>query len=413
MSKHQKQLLDKLIQKYENSAHANPNKDNSKRRIMFHLKSYHAYDVQDFDSVEEINADMEELQNKGYIQIVYDQEHTNHMKTIILNLEHVNDIYQEYYGKQSKNDEAQQLSQLLHDYQEKIKTPWIQSFIQDEQAYLVKNGTLHKYVGKDMEHIKQLFMVLDYIDEGRNNFMRAMSNALFHDTKYFENELKSSFLSLIHRYEPNYLMAKADDYEMRESEIFRSLGFQLYPEEFAWCAPIQLYLKDGTCIDTTPFQKGFILNGDMLSDIEHMEIQAKRLVLIENKANYYSRIKEKRPDEAIVFAGGHFSPVRKQLYECMREGFHGEIYLSSDIDLGGFLMFARLKEEVFPNLKPYHMSLDIYEKYLKYARSVDEAYLDKIEKARDREDLTIFHDVMDAILKHRKALEQEAMIIKS
>ena len=59
------------------------------------------------------------------------------------------------------------------------------------------------------------------------------------------------------------------------------------------------------------------------------------------------------------------------------------------------------------------MSLDIYEKYLKYARSVDEAYLDKIEKARDREDLTIFHDVMDAILKHRKALEQEAMIIKS
>lgn len=186
MSKHQKQLLDKLIQKYENSAHANPNKDNSKRRIMFHLKSYHAYDVQDFDSVEEINADMEELQTKGYIQIVYDQEHTNHMKTIILNLERVSDIYQEYYGKQSKNDEAQQLSQLLHDYQEKIKTPWIQSFIQDEQAYLVKNGTLHKYVGKDMEHIKQLFMVLVYIDEGRNNFMRAMSNALFHDTKYFE-----------------------------------------------------------------------------------------------------------------------------------------------------------------------------------------------------------------------------------
>ena len=68
-------------------------------------------------------------------------------------------------------------------------------------------------------------MVLAYIDEGRNNFMRAMSNDLFHDTKYFENELKSSFLSLIHRYEPTYLMAKADDYEMRESEIFRSLGF--------------------------------------------------------------------------------------------------------------------------------------------------------------------------------------------
>lgn len=412
MSRHQKQLLDKLIQKYENSAHANPNKDNSKRRIMYHLKSYRAYDVQDFDIVEEINADMEELQSKGYIQIEYDQEHVNHMKTIILNLDRVSDIYQEYYGKQSKNDEAQQLSQLLQDYQKKIKTTWIQAFIQDEQTYLVSNGCLHKYVGKDIDHIKQLFMVLAYIDEGRNNFMRAMSNDLFHDTKYFENELKSSFLSLIHRYEPTYLMAKADDYEMRESEIFRSLGFQLYPEEFAWCAPIQLYLKDGTCMDTTPFQKGFILSGDMLSDIQHMEIQAKRIMLIENKANYYHYIKHKQSDEAIVFAGGHYSPVRKQLYECMREEFQGEIYLSSDIDLGGFLMFARLKNEVFPNLKPYHMSLDIYEKYLKYARNVDEAYLDKIKKARSREDLAIFHDVMDAIVKHKKALEQEAMIIK-
>lgn len=412
MSKHQKQLLDKLIQKYENSMHANPSKENPTKRVMFHLKNYRAYDVQDFDIVEEINADMEELQSKGYLQIVYDQEHMNHMKTIILNLDRVSDIYQEYYGKQSKNEEVQQLSQLLQDYQKKIKTSWIQTFIHDEQAYLINNGCLHKYVGKDIDHIKQFFMVLAYIDEGRNNFIRAMSNDLFHDTKYFENELKSSFLSVIHRYEPTYLLAKADDYEMRESEIFRSLGFQLYPEEFAWCAPIQLYFKDGTCIDTTPFQKGFILSGDMLSDIEHMEIQAKRLVLIENKANYYHYLKHKQPDEAIVFAGGHYSPVRKQLYECMREGFQGEIYLSSDIDLGGFLMYARLKEEVFPNLKPYHMSLDVYEKYLKYARSVDEAYIDKINKARSREDLAIFHDVMDAIVKHKKALEQEAMIIK-
>lgn len=412
MSKHQKQLLDKLIQKYENSMHSNPSKENSTKRVMLHLKNYRAYDVQDFDIVEEINADMEELKGKGYIQIIYDQEHMNHMKTIVLNLERISDIYQEYYGKQSKNEEALQLSQLLHEYQKKIKTPWIQTFIHDEQAYLINNGCLHKYVGKDIAHIKQLFMVLAYIDEGHSNFIRAMSNYLFHDTKYFENELKNSFLLLIHKYEPTYLLAKADDYEMRESEIFRSLGFQLYPEEFAWCAPIQLYLKDGTCIDTTSFQKGFILNGDMLSDIKHIKIQAKRLILIENKANYYHCIKHKQPDEAIVFAGGHFSPVRKQLYECMREGFHGEIFLSSDIDLGGFLMFARLKGEVFPDLKPYHMSLDIYEKYLKYARSVDEAYLDKIKKVRSREDLAIFYDVMDAILKHKKALEQEAMIIK-
>ena len=88
MSKHQKQLLDKLIQKYENSAHANPNKDNSKRRIMFHLKSYHAYDVQDFDSVEEINADMEELQTKGYIQIVYVFLHLNLIRWSFLKSSH-------------------------------------------------------------------------------------------------------------------------------------------------------------------------------------------------------------------------------------------------------------------------------------------------------------------------------------
>ena len=150
----------------------------------------------------------------------------------------------------------------------------------------------------------------------------------------FENELKVSFL--ITRFiDMNLIISWQKQMIMKCGKVryFAVLGFQLYPEEFAWCAPIQLYLKDGTHVDTTPFQKGFILNGDMLSDIEHMEIQAKRLVLnLKIKRIINSRIKEKRPDEAIVFAGGHFSPVRKQLYECMREGFHGEIYLSSDID---------------------------------------------------------------------------------
>lgn len=412
MNKHAKKILDQLIHSYEKSLHSNPFQDSSSRRVMYPMKKYPAYDVADLDIVNEINEAMMELAEKQYITIEFDKEHTNHMKRIILNLDHVDEVYENYYGRMERSKEAFQLEQLFHDVYQKIHTEWILSFLKEETCYLKTKGWVHSYVGKDMLHIKGLLQVLKHLNQGHPGFIRKMSNALFQNSKYFETQLKSSFLSVVRKYEPICQRAKEDEYDMRESEIFRSLGFQLYPEEFAWKGRVRFTLNNGTVNDTSSIVHGYMINGDTIQDIKCMDLSLiSRIVLIENKANYYHYLKHAKDDELVVFAAGHFSPVRKQLYQLLAP--KEEVYLWSDIDLGGFLMYARLKKEVFPQLKPMHMDKTIFETYQIYAKSVSEEYLAKIKKARQREDLSIFYEVMDHILACGKTLEQEAMIIES
>lgn len=413
MNPHSKVILDKLLAAYEKSLHAHAFQKDSKRRVMFSMKNYRPYDVQDLDSVTEINGAMEELEKKQYLHIEYDQEHPNHMVRIILDLEHIKELYQEYYGKDEKSKDALKLESLLLDYRNEITTKWITTFLQEELTFLNRTGWTHSYLGKDVVHIQRLLQVLRYIDQGTCGYLREMSNHLFHDSKYFEKELKSAFLSLLHRYAPEYQKAKEEEYELRDSELFRSLGFRLYPETFSWKGAVKITLEQGDQISTAPYLEGYLLNGDMIQHIKAIELgHCSRMLLIENKANYYSYLSQMQKDEVVIFAGGHFSPIRKRLYEHFAKNTQVPVSLWSDIDLGGFYMFARLKQEVFSNLQPMRMDKETFLTNIKYAKEASPTYLEKLKKARNREDFRVFDEVIDCILEAQKTLEQESLILQ-
>lgn len=412
MSKHETILLDKLITSYEKSLHANPFQKSSNRRIIYPMKKYTAYDVQDFDMVDMINQDAITLQKKGYVDIEYDAEHANHMVRLILVLDHIQELYQEYYGKEEMSQEAIALEQLLCDYHEVLQTPWMQTFLKEEMEHLKAKGKLHVYVGKDILHIEQLFQVLAFIDKGGHSYVREMSIQLFQSSKYFEEELKPAFLSVVHKYEPHYLQAKQEEEDLIESELFLILGFRLYPEQFEWCGEVSLKLSDTRIIDTSLYPHGFVMLADQLALVEHIEVSSiHRMLLIENKTNYYRYLPQRKQGELVIFAGGHFSPMRKQCYQKLREHYSGCVQLWSDIDLGGFLMFARLQQEVFPNLTPYQMDVSTFQQYLAYGKQAEASYLKKIEKAKEKEILSQFIEVIDCILETGKTLEQEAIVL--
>lgn len=411
MGKHDKAIVDKLLQSYEKSIQANPFQESqNNRRICYLMKKYKEYDVQDLDSVNEINGQLEELEQQHYIQIEYHKEHANHIVRVSLVLHYINEIYQEYRGHSERSQEAMKLEQLIMDTYERITKPWIQQFLEEEMIYLKTHGWMHSYIGKDIHHICHVFQVLIYVDQGHCSYFRTMSVQLFQDTKYFENELKNCFLSIVKRYEETCLASK--DVELVDSEIFRLLGFSLYPEIFEWCGHMILYKNDHQFIDTSLFSAGYSMNADMLFDIVSIILpHVKRMILIENKASYYHMLQERQKDDLIIYAGGHFSPMRKMFYELLSANYRGKMYLWSDIDLGGFLMYARLKRDVFHTLEPYAMDVDTYLRYLPYAKHADEDYLQRLRKAQENQVLECFYDVIECILIHKKTLEQEAMMI--
>ena len=138
---------------------------------------------------------------------------------------------------------------------------------------------------------------------------------------------------------------------------------------------------------------------------------ADKIIFIENKANYIDYIQNKiNDDEFVVYHGGMYSPVKgtffRKLYVAAKEK---SFYHWSDIDMGGFRIFVRLKE-IIPPLKKYKMSKQDFYKFQKYWKKVSVDYINKLEEMRKEKKYIEFYDVMDEILKSGCVLEQEAFI---
>lgn len=406
---HAWKILDSLITSYEKSLHAKPFQPDSNRRVMYSMKKYKVYDVQDFGILEEVNEQLQELQRLGYVTLEYDKAHKNHIVRVILCLDKITDIYETYYGRMEKNQEILQLEACLHKAYTTLHTSWMKDFIMEEAGNVRAKNKAKILKGCSLYKVKAVLQVLSYVEQENLGYLRQMSVRLFQDSKYFENELQKLFLSIVHHYEPCYVENSRQDYDMSDREVFAHLGFSLYPELFAFCGDVRLCFKDGRIMDTSLFPKGFVLQGDMVEDIQAIEPkQCERILLVENKTNYYERIQHRSSEELVIFAQGHFSPKRKAFYSLFTP-LAVKAALWSDIDLGGFTMFARLKKEVFPQLTPYQMDVETYRRYLPFAYTRTSSYLKKVEKALDKEELACFHEVMREIIKEGKTLEQEAI----
>lgn len=138
---------------------------------------------------------------------------------------------------------------------------------------------------------------------------------------------------------------------------------------------------------------------------------ANRVIFIENKANYIDYIQNKiNKDELVVYHGGMYGEVKgqffKKLYEATKES---EFYHWSDIDIGGFKIFARLKK-IIPNLKPYLMDKEAFYSKKQYWKEMNKEYREKLVKLREQKEYSCFYDVIDEMLKNNSKLEQEAFI---
>ena len=94
------------------------------------------------------------------------------------------------------------------------------------------------------------------------------------------------------------------------------------------------------------------------------------------------------------------------MYEATKES---EFYHWSDIDIGGFKIFARLSK-IIPNLKPYMMDRKAFYSKRRYWKEMSKEYREKLVRLKEQEEYSYFYDVIEEMLKNNSKLEQEAFI---
>lgn len=398
-------ILNRLIDKYERTTAFKKDTLPDKRIILnLYGKSktdLPEYDIEDYFARTEINKTVIGLYKQGLLYFEYFRGEENHiLQRVWMNFERVEDIYR-VVGRKSKKELILSVVEEIEREIEKTSKDWIIQFYIDTCKYVKSQYKLGNRLSENTESRKDLYKLLRFIDKTPlvSTTERVFSERCFSDSKYFENNLKSTLLSIMRKY---------IDSDSTDAELLQLIGVSKYPE--------QLEMRGGIIVNSNDMRKlkdGFCVYS---SEVETLEIKIPEtithIVTIENRANYFAYAAEQKSYELVIYHGGQYSPAKKKLFESLKKAMLKNCtwYHWGDIDLGGFSMLLRLRKEIAPPIQPYRMSKSELEKYSDFALTFNIEYAEKLKRLSDSYLLSDCRECIDYMLKNKIKLEQEAML---
>lgn len=408
-----KTILNRLLDKYERSkAYLN---GKATRRIMLKLCAgdMPEYDLGSTQVRELINSTVQSLAGAGIVEYEWMKfERGNIIEKVWLCIERVEDAYREAQ-RTPKSKKARLVLKEIKKCLPGIKQPWIRDFFEDALQGIDAKKSITPYLPGDIDIALATLHALMKIDSlgDEECSERVFSIKNFGDSKYFEINIKKNVVRIIRKYlvMEHSIVEKPDD-----EEILAQVGIVKIFGQVEFCGNISGYIYN-EAVDFSIFPYGIALNSHTVKGLEMgYENKIKRILFIENKTNYMEYIlNKKRKDELVVFHGGFYSPLRgeffKKIYKA-GQGVEAEFYHWGDIDIGGFRMFKRLKENIAPSLKPYLMDKNAFMSKEKSWLPINKRYKKALEGMLKDKGYFEFHDVIGVMLKVRGRLEQEAFL---
>lgn len=395
-------IVNRLLDSYENSGQFI---GNSARKVYL-VKSFKLPEIESVE-YETLIEELEQLRNKGIIDFSW-RTKGYVVDKIWLVAENVRAAY-DFVNRKNKHSALERVKSALLKVKENIHDGWIGEYLDGVLEDVSKNKLTGLW-NEDEKLIEDVLKALGliYSLNGGSISMRAASVKLYANSKRFERDIKSYIISIAKKHEP--VLKEADEEDISEREILLQLGIVQMSEIFEFCGNLKLHYKAGT-VDYSPIKKGACISSDCLGEIDRAElVGVSRVLFIENKTNYTEYCLNSRKEyELVVFHGGLYSPARGKFFRLISKALTSEkAFYWGDIDLGGFNMFCRLRENIFPNLLPFNMDCDCFAHYKNKGLSRSEAYLEKLASARKSDRYSVFLPVIEDILKSGVTVEQEA-----
>jgi len=407
------EILNLLLDRYERSGHCLPGRE-SGRRVMLHMKRDYADYRENNPFATEVNHTIQGLEEEGFVSFSWCKGYEGWLlDEVWLNLNSVDEAYIRA-KREPLSTSSDALYYIVCQTITKIRTPWKLRFLEEEAERLRKSLRPSRLLPRDIVQAEAIMKVLQYTENGPE-LMRVISTNCFRDSKYLERNILSQLVSITKAYDPDLVEYRAMGNEyLTQNVVLKQLGIITYPEILEFCGNIHLAFP-ATQINTEAFENGFCFQSENLHLLSSIELSCiKTLLFVENRTNYRRLVLQGIPDTTLViYHGGFYSPVKRRLFHMMSDsaGTSRESLFWGDIDLGGFLMFTRLKRDLFPNLIPWKMGLEDFERYKACGIRQSTSYLGSLQnKLEEKKIDPIFFPVARAMLKEGVTIEQEIMI---
>ncbi|MGL5435360.1 MAG: Wadjet anti-phage system protein JetD domain-containing protein [Lachnospiraceae bacterium] len=404
MAQYDKKILNDLLDSYEKSLlFTGKNKVNIRISFPFTVKRVPEYFDESSLVYEELHIKLRELEQKGFIHIVWKRE--NHIVgKVILQESQVEEIYR-FLKRKPKADSVGNTLQLLDDISVTCITPVCSSFIGWLCARIREDEPVKEYIDlAQPDKTRQLLQALCHIEENKDGcYIREFSIRHFGDSKVLE-----PLLGLIGK------VMRRFGSRFAEMDIYAILA-----EYFIYHTPNYIYIKGDrgglqfadSCIDLGVLKQGVGISGEDLPFMKFFGTeQIIKVITIENLTTFFSW---QEPDSILIYLGGYHNSVRRDLLRLLYDRLPHARYLHfGDIDAGGFEIYEDLCNKTGIPFQPYNMNLKILKEYEQYAKKLTLNDRKRIEEMRRQKRECVYRDVLNYMLEQDVKLEQECIVRK-
>lgn len=404
-------ILNRLLDKYENSKHLSE-PGTSTRRVMLRVgkKELPEYIYEDAAIRDSYNEAALELEKQHLVQLEWVKARPV-LSTVILRLDRIMPCYAAA-ERVHPRVRAKQVTDAVRIGLDGVAVPWIAAWREDVCKSADEQMKVPAFCKKDDASLRDLLGALrGYAALSGSITMRAFSSRCFSDTKYFERNVRDLFLTIARKYDTELALA-CDENELGEREQLAFLGIYARPELYELAGNCTIQTSQGSiCIGAAPY--GLALPSTLVDFIMEIDLTAIRsITFIENKTNYDAYVmSEKQPEELVVYHGGFLSPQKKRLIASIAHAASEtmKIRFWADIDTGGFRMFRHL-QELIPSLTPMRMSGEFVDSFHEHGLARSEAYLSSLRIDMENGKYQLFRDAIERILNYGVTIEQETFL---
>lgn len=396
----QKQILQKLLTKYESSKTykgTNSVVQNFSIKPADIFKEYEK-DSTDINAIEDFEKQCKLLESEGLIQLDWKYERISKIISIATE-ENWNKI-RIILGVKDKNTRLKEEIAFYSSVSGKTSSHKIINDFCKTQIERLQGGKLTEY---SLEDANNIIALLSFILQNKNEILeRELSISVLANSKSWESKYKTKILRILKKsgYFDSLIENCADEKEvnkviLEECHIFANPSYVYFKGNGT------IFFENGN-ITKTCSEIPFAISSASIEKINSFEITDSKIMTVENLTSF-NRINNS--DTFYIFLSGYHNSAKQNfLKKIYSQNAEKEYFHFGDIDPDGFYILENLRSKTSIPFKPYKMGISELEKYSDYTKTLEE---NDISKAKALIDKGHHKEIMEYMLKHNQKLEQE------
>ena len=386
-----KKLLNKLIDKYENSkSFIGQNKVNQKFSVnpskLFSEYSNDA-EVEFFSGLNESIHDLEKAE-----LVSVDWLRGGVAGNISLNMRNLDAAYK-YVCRQPRKQTQERILLILNKYQG-AACKLLSDFILAQKKRIELNQNI-EYFNSNETDFEDLIRAVDFIQKNEEEILiRSASLVLFKDSKRLES-ISSTIESLMRKY---------GDYDGCE-DVLAECNVVKTPTQVLVKGNASINLN-GQIIDLSKVNGDIGLSTKSLRDVVSINVFGNCVITVENLTSFYTYGNR---DDFVIYLGGFHNSVKRDFIKKVFAENASKSYMHfGDIDAGGLYILKHLRNKTGIHFFPMNMNVQTLEQYKSSLKTLTAEDRNRLEHFLDDEE---FKNVARYMLDNNCKLEQENVIV--